>query len=143
MEDKLLKKLKTGLEEEIKHYEIMLRVSRDEQEVLMKEGYSSELITLTSEKLRLLNQINQVALTLSPLKMMWIKERENGPGKSAENEIDPLINQLSNVLEDLLAVDRANTRKLAELTGAAADDEFSEEMHPLAASQAPKSVSGK
>jgi len=143
MEDKLLKKLKVGLEEEIKHYETMLKVSKDEQEVLKKEGYSSELITLTSEKLRLLNQINQVALTLSPLKMMWIKERENDQVTSAENEIDPLINQLSSVLEDLLAVDRANTRKLAELTGTAADDDLLEEMHPLASSQAPKSVSSK
>jgi len=141
MEERLLIKLKAGLEEEIRHYESMLKISHEEQDVLRKEAYSSELISLASEKLRLMNLINQTGLMLSPLKLMWIKEREESRGSPPENEIDTLISDLSEVLEDLLAVDRANTKKLAELTSAASTDEPSHVTDPHAATQAYKSMS--
>ncbi len=143
MEDRLLKELRTGLEEEIRHYESMLEISHEEQKVLSKEAYSSELISLASEKLRLMNLINQTGLMLSPLKLMWIKEREENHGSPPENEIDALINNLSEVLKDLLAVDRANTKKLAELTSTASAEEPSQRTDPHAATQAYKSMSDK
>lgn len=143
MEDTLLKKLKAGIEEEIQHYESMLKVSREEQEVLKKEGYSRELITLASEKLRLMNQINQISLVLSPLKVMWIKERETESGPPSRDEIDPLVNQLSKVLEDLLAVDRDNTRKLAQLTGTLSVEMPSQNADPAEAAKAYKTTSAK
>jgi hypothetical protein len=143
MEERLLKKLKAGLEDEIRHYESMLKISREEQEVLKKEAYSSELISLASEKLRLMNLINQTGLMLSPLKLLWIKEREENRGSPPESEIDTLINNLSEVLEDLLAVDRANTRKLAELTSSASTDEPPKGTDPRAATQAYKSMSDR
>ncbi len=143
MEDRLLKELRTGLEEEIRHYESMLEISHEEQKVLSKEAYSSELISLASEKLRLMNLINQTGLMLSPLKLMWIKEREENHGSPPENEIDALINNLSEVLKDLLAVDRANTKKLAELTSTASTEEPSQRTDPHAATQAYKSMSDK
>ena len=143
MEDELLRKLKTGLEEEIRHYESMLKVSRDEQDVLKNETYSSKLISLASEKLRLMNEINRIGLMLSPLKVMWIKDRESNPDSPAENEIDPLINELSEVLERLLSVDRANTKKLAELTGTESVEEPLQVKDPLAAIKAYKDMSNK
>ena len=143
MVDELLRKLKTGLEEEIRHYESMLKVSRDEQDVLKNETYSSKLISLASEKLRLMNEINRIGLMLSPLKVMWIKDRESNPDSPAENEIDPLINELSEVLERLLSVDRANTKKLAELTGTESVEEPLQVKDPLAAIKAYKDMSNK
>ena len=87
MEERLLRKLKAGLEEEIRHYESMLKISHEEQDVLKKEAYSSELISLASEKLRLMNLINQTGLMLSPLKLMWIKEREENHGSPPAKQI--------------------------------------------------------
>ncbi len=143
MEDELLRKLKTGLEEEIRHYRSMLKISHNEQDVLKNETYSNKLISLASEKLRLMNEINRVGLMLSPLKVMWIKDREIDPDSPAENDIDPLINELSEVLERVLSVDRANTKKLAELTGTESVEEPLQEKDPLAAIKAYKDMSKK
>ena len=123
MEDDLRKKLKAGIEEEIQYYESMLKISCSEQEILKKEAYSRELIDLASEKLQLMNQIHQIGLMLAPLKVMWLKERENKKETSDEDEIDPVIGHLSKVLEELLDVDRSNTLKLAEMTGSIPEEE--------------------
>ena len=143
MEDQLLKKLKAGIEQEIESYESMLKISHDEQEVLKREAYSRELINLASEKLRLLNHINQIGLMLGPLKVMWIREREGSPETSTENEIDPLINRLSEVLEELVMVDKANTEKLAEMTGAVPEDEPLPVADHVAATEAYKNLTLK
>jgi len=111
-----LKKLKAGLEEEIKSYESMLRISLDERKVLQKEAYSRELVLLASEKLRLMNRINQISLLLNPLKAMWVQNREMQVQTPMEKEISPLIRRLGNVLEELFTIDGANTRKLADIT---------------------------
>ena len=116
METELLRKLKTGLEEEIKSYKSMLKISLDEQTALQKETYSRELILLASEKLRLMNRINQISSLLNPLKAMWVQERERRSSSPMEKEIAPLISHLGNILEELLKVDSKNTRKLADLT---------------------------
>lgn len=116
METELLRKLKAGLEEEIKSYKSMLKISLDEQTALQKETYSRELISLASEKLRLMNRINQISSLLNPLKAMWVQERERRSSSPMEKEIAPLISYLGNILEELLTVDSKNTRKLADLT---------------------------
>jgi hypothetical protein len=143
MEDELLKKLKNGLKEEIQNYESMLKICRDEQEVLKNEGYSHELISLASEKLRLMNRINQIGLILSPLKAMWMKEREKQADGNSQEDVEPLVTQLGNVLEELLAVDRANTKKLTELTEMNSNVEPVQKPNPVEVGKAYKSLSHK
>ena len=117
MEDKLLRQFKSGLEEEICSYESMLRISLDEKKVLIKGGYSHELVSLASERLRLMNRIMQVSVVVSPLKAIWLMNREKEDSTRDRDEIEPLVNQLEKVLEELFSVDSENAKKFAELTG--------------------------
>lgn len=113
-----MKKLKTGLEEEIKSYDSMLRISLKEQNALSGETFSKELIELASKKHRLISRINEINSKIDPLKALWVQEREMLSASPVEKEIAPLISRLGNILDELRTVDRNNMKKLSNMTEA-------------------------
>ena len=118
MDIESLKKLKTGLEEEIKSYDSMLRISLKEKDVLSGENFPKELISLASKKHKLINRINAINSKIDPLKALWVQEREMLSASPMEKEIAPLISRLGNILDELMTVDRNNMKKLSDMTEA-------------------------
>jgi hypothetical protein len=135
MDETLLTTLREGIREEIAQYEQLLDLTTQEHKILADESYSTELATLAAKKLRIMRDINDLAMRIGPLKVRW--KLEDAPDESAGGEpITPLLEELGTLLEKILDVDETNQEILARLVGGTAGAEANKSLNAASAARA-------
>ena len=117
MENTLLNTLRDGIREEITRYEELFDLATREHEILADEQYSTELATLAAQKLKVMGDINELAMRVGPLKVRWKLEASDREAGETAEEITPLLEELGTLLEKILDVDEENQRILSRLIG--------------------------
>ena len=118
MEDTLLTMLRDGIREEIAQYEQLHELTECEHRILADKQYTTELATVAAKKLRIMREINELAMRIGPLKVRW-KLEDSRAADSPADEIPPLLDALGSLLERILDVDEENQKVLSGLIGAA------------------------
>ena len=136
MDETLLKTLREGIREEIAQYEQLLDLTTQEHKVLAEETYSTELATLAAKKLRIMRDINDLAMRIGPLKVRWKLEDAREEAAGGGREIPPLLEELGTLLERILDVDEANQEILARLVGGTDSAEANKSLNTASAARA-------
>ena len=133
MEEMLLKTLREGIHEEIAQYGQLLELTTQEHKILAEETYSTELATLAAKKLRIMREINDLAMRIGPLKVRWKLEDSCSDTEGGSGEITPLLEELGVLLEKILDVDEENQEILARLVGSADTEEANKSLNTASA----------
>jgi flagellar biosynthesis/type III secretory pathway chaperone len=136
MDETLLTTLREGIRKEITQYEQLLDLTTQEHKILAEESYSTELATLAARKLRVMRDINDLAMRIGPLKVRWKLEESREETAGGTREITPLLDELGTLLEKILDVDEANQEILARLVGGADSAEANKSLNAASAARA-------
>ena len=136
MEDTLLTTLLDGIREEIGQYEWLLELTTREHEILADNEYTTELATLAAKKLRIMREINDLAMRIGPLKVRWKLEDSRVSGHGPAGKVPPLLDELSTLLEKILDVDEENQKVLARLVGVSDSAEAKQDLNAASAARA-------
>jgi len=136
MEDTLLRTLRKGIREEIAQYEQLLELTTQEHAILAEESTSTELAALVAKKLKIMREINGLAVHIGPLKVRWKLEDSSAEAEAGTGEISPLLQELSALLEKLLDVDEANQQILSRLVGSKDAEKANKSLNTASAARA-------
>lgn len=122
MDEQFSTALCEGLDEEIRCYEAMLALAREEQHILEATSSAREVMPLACRKLEQMRHVGEVNSRLAGLKMRWKREIEQGRADTPEaHEVTRRLQRLGDLLRQLLDIDLDNQRALSELIGAQAE----------------------
>jgi len=136
MQETLLQTLRDGIQEEIAQYEQLFELTAREHEILAAESYDTELAGLAANKLRIMRDINDLAMRIGPLKVRWKIEEPEGRDDSGPVEISPLLDELGGLLEKILDLDEENQRILSRLVGTKETTEANKRLNAASAARA-------